>query len=285
MKVTKTKIILSSVLLLFIFTGCGSMNSIDLLNAVTPSNNYERIQMTYGTHQRQKLDVYIPEIEDIKTPIVFVYGGAWRDGNKQDFKFVAHALTSLGHPVIIPDYRLFPEAKFPDFINDVADAIIYFEQRAVKILPKPMNKFILMGHSSGAHTATLLATDKKYLKSRKIKAKLTGLIAMAGPYDLNLENPEVTPVFKNATRQQSNPILNIHQGMPAVLLLHGLDDDRVFPFHTERFEKALLKAKVKVTTHLYKGVNHTELIGSLAAPLRFLNNSFKDIKDYLKDLD
>ena len=65
--------------------------------------------------------------------------------------------------------------------------------------------------------------------------------------------------------------------MPPTLLLHGLDDDRVFPFHTQRFEKALLKENIKVTTRLYKGVNHTKLIGSLAAPLRFLNDSFKDI--------
>ena len=163
-------------------------------------------------NKRQKLDVYIPKSTPTKTPIVFVYGGAWREGNKKDFKFVGHALSSLGHPVIIPDYRPYPEVRFPEHINDVADAItVRRTKRSKKILNRPFEKYILMGHSAGAHTAALLATDRKYLQSRHIKAKLSGLIAMAGPYDLDLENPEVAPVFKNATRQQTNPTLNVHQ--------------------------------------------------------------------------
>lgn len=68
-------------------------------------------------------------------------------------------------------------------------------------------------------------------------------------------------------------------------LLHGLADDQVFPFHTERFEKPLLLKNTNVTTQLYKGANHTKIIGSLAEPLRFLNNSFNDIKELLKDID
>ena len=285
MKVTKEKFIFSAVLILLIFTGCSTMKSTDLINLVIPANTYEKKQLVYGSKQRQSLDLYIPKSKEFKTPIVFVYGGAWRKGSKQDYTFVAHALAGLGHPVVIPDYRLFPEVTFPLFINDVADAIVAFEKNAEKILNKPLDNIILMGHSSGAHSAALLVTNQKYLKTRNFKTKISGFIGMSGPYDLPLDDPEVKPVFKNATEQETNPILNIHSSMPSVLLIHGLDDERVKPFHTQRFEKALLNSGVTVTTHMYEGVNHTRIIGSLAAPLRFLNSSYDDIKNYLKDFD
>jgi len=281
----KSLFALSSIVLIILFTGCSSVKSTDVLNFVLPSGGYSKQELSYGELSRQSLDLYIPKTKTDKTPIVFVYGGAWRDGAKGDFEFVAHALTGLGHTVIIPDYRLFPEVQFPLFVNDVADSIAFMEKQAVKVLGKPLDEVIVMGHSAGAHTAALLATDQAYRNSRNIQTKISGLIAIAGPYDLNLKDPEVMPIFKNANHKKTNPILNVHAGMSSVLLLHGKADKRVYSFHTERFTTALAKANVPVTTHIYPGVEHVKIIGSLAAPLRFLNNSYSDIKRYLASIN
>jgi len=264
-----------------LIVSCSTPRPLDLLNRSLPAGAYTKKQLSYGQHSRQGVDIYLPSSGASKTPVIFVYGGTWRQGNKRDYEFVAHALTGLGHPVIIPDYRLFPEVQFPAFINDVATAISFIEQNSVTALNKPFTDYILMGHSAGAHTAALLATDQRYLKARKVSAKLSGLIAVAGPYDLPLNDPDVMPAFRGATPQQSNPTLNVRTGMPKVLLLHGLNDTRVEPFHTRRFDVALRRTGTLVTTRLYPGVNHTRIIGSLAAPLRFLNNSFADIKQFL----
>ncbi len=277
----KSFIALSGVFIILLFVGCSSVKSTDVINFVLPAGGYEKKVLSYGKLPRQSLDLYIPKSKAFKTPIVFVYGGAWRDGNKQDFEFVAHALTGLGHAVIIPEYRHYPEVQFPLFIDDVADSIRYIEQQALTVLGEPLDKVILMGHSAGAHTVALIATDESYLKSRKVKTKVSSLIALSGPYDLDLDNPEVTPVFKSANAKKTNPIMNIRSDMPPVLLLHGEEDKRVFPFHTERFASALSQSGVSVTTHIYPGVNHAKIIGSLAAPLRFMNNSYSDIKQFL----
>ena len=273
-----------SFFLLFIL-GCTSMKTTDVINSVLPSGGYNKKTLKYGEHIRQATDVYIPKTEQLKTPVVFIFGGAWRDGTKEDFEFVAHALTGLGHPVIIPNFRLFPEVRFPDFVNDVADAIASIEKQSVEIFNKPLNAFYLMGHSSGAHKAALLATDTRYFNDRGVTAKVGGLIAIAGPYDLDLENHEVSPVFANVSKKQTNPLLNIQKGMSPVLLLHGKKDQRVFPFHTERFAKALNEASVSVKTHIYPKVDHVKILGSIAAPLRFLNNSYTDIKTFLTELE
>ena len=264
--------------------GCAAVKPTAALNLLTPSGGYTKQQFSYGNHRRQGLDLYLPKTSTAKTPVVFVYGGAWRSGSKNDYAFVAQALTSLGHPVIIPDYRLFPEVKFPAFVNDVADAISFVEHQTNNGLTKPFNEYILMGHSSGAHTAALLATDSRYLNQRNIRARLKGLIGIAGPYDLPMNDPEVLPVFNTSTEQRTKPVANVRRGMPPTLLLHGLADTRVLPFHTERFKDALLRNGNSVTTRLYPKVDHTKIIGSLAAPLRFLNRSFEDVKAFLAKL-
>ena len=138
-----------------------------------------------------------------------------------------------------------------------------------------------MGHSSGAHTAALLATDPRYLKKRGVKAQLKGLIGMSGPYDLPMNDAEVYPIFNTTTGQRAKPVLNVRSGMPPTLLLHGLADPRVPSYHTTRFRDALLSKGNTVTTKLYPSVDHEKLLGGIAAPLRFMSNSFVDIGGFL----
>jgi acetyl esterase/lipase len=262
------------------------MKATDALNAVIPQSHYRVKTAHYGQHIRQGMDIYLPNEKKQqqygkKPVIVFVYGGAWRDGNKKDYKFVGHALTELGHPVIIPDYQLFPQVKFPVFIEDIAQAIRYTETNAQALLEQAFDEYVLMGHSAGAHTAALLAADKYWTEKAGITAKKVGLIALAGPYDLPLDDPEVTPVFPNKP-ELVNPLLKItNQSLPPILLLHGGKDDRVFPFHTKRFAKVIKRTGNNVQVNIYPRVNHAMILGNMAAPLRLFGSSYTDIKYFL----
>jgi len=273
------------VLAALVTTGCGNLKTTTAINALVPKDGYTVQQLSYGSHPDQSLDLYLPKTRTSKIPIVYIYGSAWiKQYNKSDYLFVAQALTSLGHPVIVPEHRRYPEVKFPAFVDDVADSIRYFDRQSTA-LPKPFNEFILMGHSSGAHMAALLATDQQYFKSRNIKARLAGLIAMSGPYDLPLDDAEVFPIFNPASAQQAKPLLNVRSGMPPTLILHGLADPRVPSYHAERFRDALLRNGNSVTTRLYPGVDHEKLVGGIAQPLRFMSNSFRDVREFLKRYD
>ncbi len=278
----KTGLLVTLLVLIIIGVGCSTLKPATVLNFVLPANGYTLKQASYGKLQRQQMDVYLPAKDSGKPPIIFVYGGAWREGEKADYTFVAHALTGLGYPVVIPDYRLYPQVVFPAFIDDIADAIQTLDQQAQNLLGRPLQRYILMGHSAGAHTAALLATDTHYLRERGLDTRLAGLIALAGPYDLDMSNPEVIPVFAGATAQAAKPLRNVHRGMPPTLLLHGADDDRVFPLHTQRFAAALQQAGNSVQAKLYPGVDHVRIIGSIAAPLRGLADSYQDISTFLQ---
>ena len=266
---------------IFAATGCASVKKTAAINLLVPSDGYTKQQFSYGNDRQLSFDLYLPKTRTPKIPVVYVYGSAWRKKfNKEDFVFVAQALTSLGHPVIVPEHRRFPEVKFPIFITDVADAISFVDRNNIGLL-KPFTEYVLMGHSSGAHTAALLATDSRYLSQRGVRARLRGLIGMSGPYDLPMDDAEVFPIFNTTTAQRAKPILNVSREMPPTLLLHGLADPRVPSYHTTRFRDVLLKRGNPVTTKLYPGVDHEKLLGGIAAPLRFMSNSFVDVREFL----
>ncbi|WP_158278829.1 alpha/beta hydrolase [Leucothrix arctica] len=278
--ITRLLLVLGSSLL---FLSACSFNPADLINGSLSENHYTVQSLNYGKSSRQNMDIYRPNVDLGKTPIVFIYGGAWRTGAKSDYKFIGHALTQLGHPVIIPDYQLFPAVSFPVFIDDVAKAIKAAEIKSPQLIGRPMNEFILMGHSAGAHSAALLFTDRRYLNKERVKSRVAGLIALSGPYDLTLENPEVKDVFANA-QGRSQPIDYIRPGLAPTLLLHGGADTRVLPYHTQTFAEALGAKDNYVEIQMYPNIGHVIILGAIAQPLRGRADSFKDIAGFLSRL-
>jgi acetyl esterase/lipase len=262
------------------------MKPVDVLNFFTPSGSYNANTYAFGQDPRQQLDLYVPDTNTIDKPlVVFVYGGAWKMGNRDEYAFVAQAFTRLGYPVMIADYRLYPEVTYPAFVDDIANAIAFIEQNSTLTGFTPNQGMILVGHSSGAHTAALLATQPDRLTNAGVTLPLVGFIGLAGPYDLPLDDPEVKPVFPNVTDNEANPVLSVTHGMPPSLIIHGAKDDRVLPKHSKRFAKALEEHGVPVTLQLPKDLDHVKVVATLGAPLRFMGPVYDDVTAYLSQLE
>jgi acetyl esterase/lipase len=69
--------------------------------------------ISYAEGARRKLDVYQTRGTAGAPVVVFFYGGKWQYGAKESYRFVAATLASRGYVVVVPDYRLYPEVKFP----------------------------------------------------------------------------------------------------------------------------------------------------------------------------
>ena len=107
---------------------------------------------------------------------MFFYGGAWRQGDKADYLFLGQALASRGIGVVVADYRLFPNVRYPAFIQDGALAVGWSARRFGSA------RLFLMGHSAGAYIASMLATNTAYLRAVAVdRLSLGGLIGIAGP--------------------------------------------------------------------------------------------------------
>lgn len=260
------------------------LRPVELLNRLIPSAGYRVRSFDYGADPLQRMDLYLPERASERPLVVFVYGGAWREGSRRDYRFIGQALCALGHPVLIPDYRRYPGVRFPDFIDDVANAIADLQQHAGDRLGQPLQRFILMGHSAGAHSAALLFTDPLWLRRAGVAVQPLALIGLAGPYDLPLDDPEVTPVFADRPPIEVNPVLQVRSGLPPVLLLHGAADGRVWPMHSWRFATRLREAGNPVRLRRYPRVGHVRVVAALAWPLRFIGRTHADVKRFLGSL-
>lgn len=262
-------------------------SALQLISSTSPSSHYEKTAgVQYAPGDRRRLDLYEPVDLDPAAPtLVFFYGGGWRSGSREKYEFVASALTEAGFRVVIPDYRLYPEVQFPDFMQDAAKAVAWAVARfGLEAAPDNEASVYLVGHSAGAQIAALLAVDGRFLERESVPTStIAGLIGLSGPYDfLPLKSGYLQDVFPQDQRDASQPIRFVSPSAPPALLIHGEDDDVVEPGNSERFAEALLREGVAVELKQYPGTGHARVAVALAPRLEFLADTLDDIVDFIK---
>ena len=109
--------------------------------------------VAYGRGPRQRLDVYAPRRREGRAAVaVFFYGGSWDSGRRQDYGWVGQALASRGFLTVIADYGLYPQVRFPGFLEDGARAVRGAQDHAEAFGGDP-KRIVLVGHSAGAYNA------------------------------------------------------------------------------------------------------------------------------------
>jgi acetyl esterase/lipase len=240
----------------------GGCSPAALLNTTVSRGGYRlQADIAYGEGPRRMLDLYLPEQPrpDGKA-VLFFYGGAWNSGKKSDYLFVAQALASRGIATVVADYRLYPEVRFPAFLEDAAQATRWAADRL------GINKLFVMGHSAGAQITSMLMVDTPYLAAAGVeRMKLRGLIGLSGPYDfLPLVEQRYIDVFGSADNPAIEAITFAHAPLPPALLIHGLADTTVKPSNSEHLAAAWRRAGAPVELKLYPGVGHVDVISAFA---------------------
>ncbi len=271
------------VILVGLLAACSPLS---VLNALTPNGSSEVMHdVAYGSLARQKLDIYMPEVSIRPAPVVvFFYGGNWNSGNRADYAFVGHALASRGMTAVVADYRLYPEVRYPRFLEDAALAVAWTARNIYDFGGDPGRLFI-MGHSAGAYNAAMVALDGRWLAAQDASPDIVkGWIGLAGPYDfLPIENPAVKPVFFYPdTPQDSQPIHHVRPGGPPALLIAAKSDSVVNPKrNTGRLAQRLRQNHVPVIEAYYDHVNHAMLVASLSQSLRHLAPTLEAVERFV----
>lgn len=117
----------------------------------------------YGTDKQQCYDLYRPKRSNGIT-LFIVHGGGWHRGDKEADGVIANKVAHylpLGYTIISVNYRTNTDPY--SMAQDVAQALAHSQSKAsaYKVSPK---KFVLMGHSAGAHLIALVLTDKTLMK-------------------------------------------------------------------------------------------------------------------------
>jgi acetyl esterase/lipase len=222
--------------------------------------------VAYGDLPRQKLDIYRPAHAGPAPVVVFFYGGAWNSGNKGMYPFVAATLARQGNVVVVPDYRLYPEVRFPAFLQDCAQAVAWTQKHLQQIGGDP-DRVFLMGHSAGAYNAVMLALDPAYLAhAGTSRRSLAGVIGLAGPYDfLPITGKDVRAVFSTVgDGPESQPVTYADGAAPPLLLLAGSDDRTVYPRNTLSLAAKVRAKGGQVQDRIFPGVGHIGLVIAIA---------------------
>ena len=257
-----------------------------VVNALTPRSGYtiER-DLAYGPGARQRLDLYRPDGAAVDAPLlVFFYGGNWQSGSKERYRFVGQAFASRGYVTAIPDYRVYPDARYPAFIQDGALAVGWLEAQPATAGERQV---FLAGHSAGAYIAAMLALDGRWLGGAAAGAgcrRITAVAGLAGPYDfLPLNDPVLEEIFgPGPASPASQPINHVAAGDPPMLLATGTDDRTVRPRNSVALAERLEAAGVAAELIEYPGLGHIGIVAALAAPLRFVAPVLDDVDAFLR---
>ncbi|MFC5479371.1 alpha/beta hydrolase [Massilia suwonensis] len=275
---------IAAVALAGLLSACSPLS---LVNAVSPAGSVQASSaIRYGSDARNMLDVYRPVAGLENAPvIVFFFGGNWVSGKREDYAFVGRALAARGFVVVVPDYRLYPQVRYPDFLLDGAGAVAWTVREIARYGGDPQHIF-LMGHSAGAYNAAMLALDPRWLGKEGLDPKLLrGWIGLAGPYDfLPVTNRTTQPVFNAPdTPPDSQPVNHVSASAPPALLIAANKDSVVNPARNTGGMAAKLRAYHVPVRELYvDGVGHATLVASLSNSLKGLAPTLDAVERFVR---
>jgi acetyl esterase/lipase len=265
-----------------------TLDPLGTFNALMPKDRASaRVaqDVAYGAGERHRLDVYAPRAAAAgKRPVIlFFYGGSWNSGRRQGYAFAARALAARGFVVIVPEYRLVPEARYPDFLRDCAAAVRWARGHA-GAYGGDGERIVLTGHSAGAYNAAMVALDPSLLGSDRVAVR--GFAGLAGPYDfLPLDDDSTIAAFGAWPRPaETQPTSYAAAGAPPMLLLHGDGDSRVKPRNSRKLAGLIEAAGGDVRLKLYPGLGHVGILTALALPFRRQAPVLADIASFAREV-
>ena len=147
--------------------------------------DYRYTNLAYGTHERQVLDLYMPEnVQGDIGLVLLIHGGAWIAGDKEGYKgALEYASTSLGVAAAAINYRYLGNGVTIHEILDDIDAALSAVKEKGERVGLNINKVLLTGSSAGAHLSMLYA----YSRDESAPVKPVAVVSDCGPTDLTDE--------------------------------------------------------------------------------------------------
>lgn len=136
------------------------------------------LDVCYSEKTKQCLDLYLPESPKFKA-FVYFHGGGIEAGDKSDVKLFCEYLAERGIAAISVNYRMYPEAKYPEFLLDVAESVAWAFGNISNY--GECSGIYVGGSSAGGYMSQLLCFNKEYLAKHDINVMdITGFVHDAG---------------------------------------------------------------------------------------------------------
>lgn len=183
----------SAMVIRAVFTQGGESTAAEMRKHLPDAEISETRDISYGGDGvSTTMDAFTPASADGPLPtVVWIHGGAWISGSKQDVDPYMRILAAEGYTTIAVNYTLGPEGYYPKAVHQLNDALAYIDEHAAELNVDP-TQIVLAGDSAGAQLASQMAaliTSTEYAELMGITPSLTSdqvvaTILNCGVYDL-----------------------------------------------------------------------------------------------------
>lgn len=228
-----------------------------------------RTDVSYGPSSRERMDIIFPPRVAKGAPLhMFIHGGYWRSGSKEDHRLVAAPVLAAGGIAAIVTYDLMPKTRLGVIVGQVRAAVRQLAAMAPD-LGADAARITVSGHSAGAHLASYLAATSPDERTAFDRPALRGLLLVSGIYDLSgipssfLKNeakmtPEEAATWSPLTSRH-------HQGPRRIVMVSEAD---TAPFHDQGQQLASLLSNdgMDAEFRVEAGLNHLTIVLALGDP-------------------
>ncbi len=250
------------------------------LDPPLPAGVVERKDIEYGRVGQRALllDLYSPAPLSNSAPgLIFIHGGAWRSGQRQDYRVYTTYFASRGYVAATISYRLLQQAPFPAAVEDAKCAVRWMRANAARLHVDP-ERIAVLGGSAGGHLAMLVGFDPDDPRlegaggQAGVSSRVAAVVDFYGPADLTTPFAQASHLVKDFLQgktypeapelyRQASPQFYLKAGAPPTLIFHGTIDDVVPIEQSDALAARLKELKVPCEYARLEGWPHAMDVG------------------------
>jgi arylformamidase len=222
------------------------------------------LDVPYGPHLKQRLDLYVPGTVSAPPVLLFVHGGGFREGDPTLYGFLAEPFLERGIAFASVGYRLTPETYLPSTVNDVEDALAWCSANLAERGIDP-GRIVLAGHSAGAILTAHVSMRQDWLAQRGLPPDLIKAAApISGMYDFRAGADYVADPSQLGA---ASPLLNVSAPVAHTLIAYGsLERSPQFGTDSEALVAAIRATGRTAELLRLEGLDHRQTVDCLSDP-------------------
>ncbi len=223
------------------------------------------LDLSYGSHEQQRLDLYLPRGDRAWPVLVFLHGGGFREGDPALYGYLAEPYLERGIAFISAGYRLTPESYLPETFGDVEAALAWcFANLPGKGVD--VGRLAVTGHSAGAILTAHLAVRSDWFEARSLPNDLIkAAIPISGVYDFTAPDDRREFFTEASDRTASSPLQRISTTPPPMLVAYGSDENQpTYAIDSKRLVEAVRARGGTAELLELAGMDHSDTVHALS---------------------
>lgn len=232
-------------------------------------------RFAYGDGEMEKLDVYRTDRPNAPA-VIFIHGGAWRNGTAEKFGFPAEVFVRAGAHFVVLDFNNVDDTggSLLPMVEQVRRATAWVYRNAARF-GADANRIYLTAHSSGSHLGGCVVTHD-WSAWDLPEDILKGAVLASGMYDLKpvrLSKRSKYVAFTDVMEHELSAMRHLERLHTPLVLAYGTYETPEFQRQTRHFHEAVTKAGKPATLLVGENLNHFEMLETLANPYGLLGRA------------